>query len=46
VIFSFGNNQKFHGAISGEYGGWCNLIIDFLFKNAEAASMTCVGAMS
>jgi hypothetical protein len=29
AVFSFGNNQKSHGAKSGKYGGWSNLIIDF-----------------
>jgi hypothetical protein len=32
AVFSFWNNQKSHGAKSGEYGGWSNFVIDFLAK--------------
>jgi hypothetical protein len=43
AVFSFGNNQKLHGAKSGEYGGWSNFIIDFLARNSWTASIMSKG---
>jgi hypothetical protein len=39
VFFIFGNKNKSHGAISGEYGGWGKTTVLFLAKKLRNSAV-------